>query len=76
MPLVVLTATDHGFSQETEGLHQQLQGELATLSSNTRHQIVNGATHVSLVDDREQSQITVDAIQQVVTAARTGQAVR
>jgi pimeloyl-ACP methyl ester carboxylesterase len=74
MPLVVLTATDHGFPPDTEQLHQQLQTELAALSSNSCHQVVQGATHVSLVDNRQQSQITVDAIRQVVIAARTGEA--
>jgi len=76
MPLVVLTATDHGFAPQTEQLHQQLQTELADLSSNSRHQVVERATHVSLVDNREQSQITVNAIQRVMTAAKNGDAVQ
>jgi pimeloyl-ACP methyl ester carboxylesterase len=72
MPLVVLTATEHGFSPETERLHQQLQTELAGLSFNSRHRIIDGATHVSLVDNREQSQTTVEAIQEVLAATLDG----
>ena len=69
LPLVVLTATEHGDSQDGELLHQQLQAELAALSSNSRHQIVQGASHNSLIDDREMSLITVDAIRQVLDQA-------
>jgi pimeloyl-ACP methyl ester carboxylesterase len=36
LPLIVLTATEHGFSAEMEHLHQQLQAELTRLSSNSR----------------------------------------
>ena len=69
LPLTVLTATEHGDSPDGEFIHQQLQAELAALSSNSRHQIVQGATHNSLIDDREQSHITVDAIRQVLDQA-------
>jgi pimeloyl-ACP methyl ester carboxylesterase len=69
VPLMVLTATEHGDSLDGELLHQQLQTELAALSSNSRHQIVQGATHNSLIDDREMSLITVDAIRQVLDQA-------
>ena len=69
-PLVVLTATEHGLALEGERLHQSLQAELATLSSTRSHQIVDGATHVSLVHNRQQSQATIAAIQQVIEAAR------
>jgi pimeloyl-ACP methyl ester carboxylesterase len=72
MPLVVLTAMVHSFPPETE----QLQTELAALSSNSRHQVIEGATHVSLVDNREQPHISVDAIHQVVIAARNGQGIQ
>jgi hypothetical protein len=71
-PLLVLTATEHGFSAEMEQLHQELQAELAGLSSDSRHRVVGGATHVSLVDDREQAQITVGAIREVVEASASG----
>jgi pimeloyl-ACP methyl ester carboxylesterase len=75
-PLLVLTATEHGFSGEMEQLHQELQAELAGLSSDSRHRVVTGATHVSLVDDREQAQITVGSIREIVEAAASGRPLR
>jgi pimeloyl-ACP methyl ester carboxylesterase len=52
MPLSVLTATEHGSSAETQQLRQQLQAELVAVSSNSRQQVVAGATYVLLVDNR------------------------
>jgi len=51
-----------------------LQDELAALSSNSRHRVVDGATHVSVLYDREDAQITSAAIVGVVEAARDDQA--
>jgi hypothetical protein len=72
MPLSVLTATEHGFPLRWEQLHQQLQAELVALSSNSRQHIVTGATHVSLVDNREQAQITVQSIKEILKASTPG----
>jgi pimeloyl-ACP methyl ester carboxylesterase len=69
MPLLVLTATEHGFSAEAEQLHQQLQAELVGLSSNSRQQVVSGATHVWLVDNREQAHLTIERIEEIIAAA-------
>jgi hypothetical protein len=69
MPLLVLTATEHGFSAETEQLHQQLQAELVGLSSSSRQQVVSGATHASLVDNREQAHLTIERIEEISAAA-------
>jgi pimeloyl-ACP methyl ester carboxylesterase len=74
IPLVVLTATEHGFTPETEQVHQTLQRELAGLSTHSRQRVVQGATHVSLVNNREQSRTSAEAIQQVVATVRTGAA--
>ena len=74
MPLLVLTATEHGFSAETEQLYQQLHAELVGLSSNLRQQVVTGATHVSLVDNREQAHITIERIEEIIAAASAPQA--
>jgi hypothetical protein len=49
------------------------QDKLATLSTNSIHRVVKGATHTSLVYDRSDSQATSAAIVEVVTAARKGQ---
>jgi pimeloyl-ACP methyl ester carboxylesterase len=70
LPLVVLTATSHGMPPDAEVLHQQLQNELAALSTSATHRVLDGATHVSLVHNREQSAVTVAAIEQVLAAAR------
>lgn len=69
-PLIVLTATEHGFPPDIEALHQQLQAELATLSSNAQQRVLQGATHFSPVNKKQQAQTTVAAIAEVVAAAR------
>jgi len=48
----------------------EMQGELASLSSNSLHHVVEGATHESLVYDKGDSQVTSAAIEQVVESAR------
>ena len=72
MPLVVLTATEHGFPAGMEQLHRQLQGELAALSTRSVHRVLPGATHVSPVHDPAQAGATAEAIRLIVQAARTG----
>jgi pimeloyl-ACP methyl ester carboxylesterase len=67
-PLIVLTATEHGFPIDGEQLHQQLQLELVGLSSSARHYVVDGATHVSLVDNQAQARVTVQRITELVQA--------
>jgi len=49
---------------------QERQDDLATLSSNSKHRVVKGATHTSLVYDRSDSQATSAAIVEVVAAVR------
>lgn len=70
LPLAVLTATMHGLPPGLEAQHQQLQQDLAALSTNATQQIVDGATHVSLINNREQSAVTSAAIQRVLAAVR------
>jgi pimeloyl-ACP methyl ester carboxylesterase len=82
-PLVVLTAGDHrrdfaaGISAaaqaQFEGVWRELQAELAALSSNSVHRIVDGAGHQSLQLDHAFVPMTSAAILDVVEAARTGQ---
>ena len=48
----------------------ELQDELATLSSDSSHRVVEGATHVSVLYDRGDAQETSAAIVGVVEAAR------
>jgi pimeloyl-ACP methyl ester carboxylesterase len=63
-PLAVVTA---GTSEPS---WLKLQDKLATLSSNSIHRVVEGATHTSLVYDRSDSQATSAAIVEVVAAVR------
>src|SRR5215216_5252201 len=63
-PLAVVTAG------ESEPSWLKRQDELATLSSNSMHRLVEGATHESLVYDRSDSQATSAAIVEVVAAVR------
>jgi pimeloyl-ACP methyl ester carboxylesterase len=63
-PLAVITAG----ASEPSWLERQ--DELATLSSNSMHHVVKGATHTSVVYDRRDSQATSAAIVEVVAAVR------
>ena len=64
-PLAVVTAPNQA---EPSWLEQQ--DKLATLSSNSIHRVVKGATHTSLVYDRSDAQATSAAIVEVVAAVR------
>jgi hypothetical protein len=63
-PLAVVTAG----TQEPGWL--ELQDKLATLSSNSKHRVVKGATHTSVLYDRSDAQATSAAIVEVVDAVR------
>ena len=63
-PLAVITAGEQ--SPEWLGM----QEELASLSSDSTHRIVEGATHESLLYDEEDSQVTSSAIKEVIRAVR------
>ena len=67
-PLSVITA-----SEQQEPIWFELQNELATLSSDSSHRVVEGATHGSLLDDQRDAQVTSMAILEVVEAVRNGQ---
>jgi hypothetical protein len=51
----------------------EMQDELAALSPNSIHRVVEGATHESLLYDKGDSQVTSAVIEQVVDAGRTDQ---
>lgn len=70
MPLFVLTATDHGGPAEMEQAWQELQNELAQLSTNSVHKVLNGARHESLWADPKYASESVAAILKVVDAAQ------
>jgi len=64
-PLAVISAGE----QSPDWL--EMQEELATLSPNSLHRVVEGATHESLLYDKGNSQVSSAAIEQVVEAVRT-----
>jgi pimeloyl-ACP methyl ester carboxylesterase len=72
MPLFVLSATEHGLPSELERQSQEFQNELAALSTNSVHQIMQGADHASFWRDPGMAKVSVAAILQVVNAADTG----
>ena len=47
-----------------------MQEELAALSTNSIHRVVEGATHESLLYEKGDSQASSAAIEQVIEAAR------
>jgi pimeloyl-ACP methyl ester carboxylesterase len=63
-PLAVVTAG------KSEPGWLERQDKLATLSSNSIHRVVKGATHTSLLYDRSDAQATSAAIVEVVAAVR------
>jgi pimeloyl-ACP methyl ester carboxylesterase len=63
-PLAVVTAG------ESEPSWLKQQDKLATLSSNSIHRVVKGATHTSLLYERSDAQATSAAIVEVVAAVR------
>jgi pimeloyl-ACP methyl ester carboxylesterase len=73
MPLYVLSATNHGSPPEVEAVWQGWQNDLALLSTNSIHQVVDGANHAAFWLDPENSKTTVAAILIVVNSVRTGQ---
>ena len=64
LPLAVVTAGE----QDPDWL--ALQNELAALSTNSSHHVVDGATHTSVVDDPGHARVTSAAIVEVVDAVR------
>ena len=66
-PLIVLTADQGNAPGWTD--HQDA---MATLSTNSRHEVVPGSTHQSLTDNAAHAAVVSDAIVDVVEAIRTG----
>jgi pimeloyl-ACP methyl ester carboxylesterase len=66
LPLVVLSST-RGGAGSTEELQTKLQldAQIAALSSNSRHVVVDGATHTGLASNPDHARVTTEAILQV-----------
>jgi pimeloyl-ACP methyl ester carboxylesterase len=67
-PLVVLTA-----GAETDATHDAAQEKLATLSTNSSHRVVEGASHPALILDQRYAQATTQAILDVVASVQDSQ---
>jgi pimeloyl-ACP methyl ester carboxylesterase len=67
-PLVVVTAGSGHDAAETAA-----QNHLATLSTDSVHRVIAGATHAGLVGDEEYAAATTQAILDVVSSVRTHQ---
>jgi len=76
LPLIVVSATEHGTSPALEQQWQAWQKELATLSTNSIHRVIKRSNHTSLVFDESEAKASVTAIQQAIEAARTGVALQ
>ena len=72
LPLFVLSATDHGGPAEMEQAWQELQNELAQLSTDSVHKVLDGARHESLWADPKFAGESVTAILKVVDAIQDG----
>jgi pimeloyl-ACP methyl ester carboxylesterase len=66
-PLIVLTAE----LENSKGWMAD-QNETVTLSTNSLHRVVSGATHASFVDDPDHAAAVTRAIHDVVVSVRTG----
>lgn len=73
MPVYVVTAGEQPPDDPAVGQEWSvLQDELAALSTNSAHDTVDGATHISLVTREGNAVKTTAAILAVVEAARSG----
>jgi hypothetical protein len=73
LPLVVLSVTEQNRYAK---VLSRLQAELTSLSSNSEHLTVAGATHYTLVSQQNFAAIVADAVRNVSAAGRSGGTVR
>jgi pimeloyl-ACP methyl ester carboxylesterase len=78
MPLVVISAntawlTKGAPADDARKILNDLQSEIAGLSTNSSHRIIDGATHGSLVHNQHDAQAVINAIEAVLTSLQTGQ---
>jgi pimeloyl-ACP methyl ester carboxylesterase len=72
-PLMVLSTLEGSPSPHAAKIKQQLEDELAALSTNSQQQVVEDASHMSFATRPEHAAITTRAIERVVDAVRGGQ---
>ena len=68
LPLIVVSSTTP--DDATRRVWTGINGELAALSTNSSHRVIDGATHMGLLYKREHAQATIDAIREVVEAVQ------
>ncbi len=78
MPLVIISANTAWFTKgapadDTRKILNDLQSEIAELSTNSSHGIIDGATHGSLVHNQDDAQAVISAIEDVLTSLKTAQ---
>jgi pimeloyl-ACP methyl ester carboxylesterase len=66
-PLIVVTA-----AAEAQAGWLPLQDEMVTLSTNSVHRVLPDATHISLIEDKEDAAMASQAILDVVESVRAG----
>jgi pimeloyl-ACP methyl ester carboxylesterase len=73
-PLVVLSSTRGAAASVADAKTKlQFDAEIAALSSDSRHVVVEGATHTGLASNPDHAAYVADAIRQVLDSVRTGQ---
>lgn len=81
-PLAVVSASEHegeaitdskAEARQSERAWQELQEELADLSPNSTHRVIEGSDHLSVVTNQRDAQQTSEEILKVVEAVRSGQ---
>ena len=73
MPLIVLSTPEGAPSPEAARIKQDMEDEMAALSTNSEQQVVEGASHMGFATRPEHAAITIRAINRVVDAVRSGQ---
>lgn len=69
-PLMVLTASEFPALAEARQSHLRMQGELATLSRNSTHRFLEGASHVAMRTDPNVTREVVEGVRRVVETVR------
>ena len=74
-PLIVLSADrawldEDAPADEARRVFTEMNEEQASLSSNSRHEVIEGAGHISLVNNESYASNVVEAIREVVDAVR------
>jgi hypothetical protein len=73
LPLMVLSTPDGAPSPEAARVKQDMEDEMAALSTNSVQQVVEGASHMGFATRPEHAAITVRAVNRVIDAVRSGQ---